>query len=249
MKSKAVFGALLVSVALCSQGFGLELLDRMLGLRGCGCNPCAPACCEEAQACEPACCEQVACEPACGEPACVEPACCEAACADACCRKRCDLFKGLKGLADRHRCRKACRDACCKPACCETEACCPEPACCGVAEACCPEPACCEEACEPTCGKVRRCKREFRPVRDLLDGLFGCKKCCCKPVCAEPACCEEACAPACCEEACAPACCAAPACGGGAPVVAPAEEAAPLPQAPQADPSASLLRHRGLVVN
>ena len=28
MKSKTVFGALLLSVALCSQGFGCELLDR-----------------------------------------------------------------------------------------------------------------------------------------------------------------------------------------------------------------------------
>lgn len=183
MKSKAVFGALLVSVALCSQGFGLELLDRMLGLKGCGCNPCAPACCEEAQACEPACCEQAACEPACCEKAACEPACCEEAC-EPCCRKRCDLFKGLRDLADRSRCRRACRQAC-------REKCC--------------EPACCEEAC-----------------------------------CPEPACCEEACAPA---------CCAAPACGGGAPVVAPAEEAAPLPQAPQADPSASLMRHRGFVIN
>ncbi len=63
MRSKTIFGALLVSVALCSQGFGFELLDRMLGLNcgGCGeckacakvacCEPCAKACCPE-----PACC-------------------------------------------------------------------------------------------------------------------------------------------------------------------------------------------------
>ena len=52
MKGKTIFGALLVSVALCSQGFGFELLDRMLGLNcgGCGeCNACAKvACCEKA---------------------------------------------------------------------------------------------------------------------------------------------------------------------------------------------------------
>ena len=44
MRSKTIFGALLVSAALCSQGFGSELLDRMLGLNngGCGgCNACA----------------------------------------------------------------------------------------------------------------------------------------------------------------------------------------------------------------
>ncbi len=50
MRGKTIFGALLVSVALCSQGFGFELLDRMLGLNGggCGeCNACAKvACCE-----------------------------------------------------------------------------------------------------------------------------------------------------------------------------------------------------------
>ena len=52
MKGKTIFGALLVSVALCSQGFGFELLDRMLGLNygGCGeCKACAKvACCEKA---------------------------------------------------------------------------------------------------------------------------------------------------------------------------------------------------------
>ena len=36
MRSKTIFGALLVSAALCSQGFGFELLDRMLGLNGGG---------------------------------------------------------------------------------------------------------------------------------------------------------------------------------------------------------------------
>ena len=41
MKGKVVFGALLVSVALSSQGFGFELLDRLLGLKGGGsCNSC-----------------------------------------------------------------------------------------------------------------------------------------------------------------------------------------------------------------
>ena len=68
MNGKTIFGALLVSVALCSQGFGFELLDRMLGLNcgGCGeCKACAKvACCEKAGKCccpEPACCAKPAC--------------------------------------------------------------------------------------------------------------------------------------------------------------------------------------------
>ena len=32
MKGKTIFGALLVSAVLCSQGFSFELMDRMLGL-------------------------------------------------------------------------------------------------------------------------------------------------------------------------------------------------------------------------
>ena len=53
MRNKTFFGALLLSAALCSQGFSFELLDRMLGLNnggGDGCNACAnvasaKACC------------------------------------------------------------------------------------------------------------------------------------------------------------------------------------------------------------
>jgi hypothetical protein len=62
----------------------------------------------------------------------------------------------------------------------------------------------------------------------ILDGLFNCKSSCCKSSC----CCE-------------PSCCGT--CGGGgteaaSPAEAPAEEAAPLPEAPKADPTASLRR-------
>jgi hypothetical protein len=70
-------------------------------------------------------------------------------------------------------------------------------------------------------------------VCGLLDALFGCKKCC-KPCgssqCGEKACCE----PACCE----------PACGGGKATAT--DEAAPLPIAPAADPSASLWQSRNI---
>src|SRR4029078_9491966 len=59
MRWNMVFGALVVSVGLCAQSFGFELLDRMLGLNDCGCN----SCCQKS--CEPSCgCDQ-GCEPKC----------------------------------------------------------------------------------------------------------------------------------------------------------------------------------------
>ena len=90
MKSRFVFGALLLSVALYSQGFGIELQGRLGGLKcgGCGeCGTCKVACCEPAAKCcapEPACCEKAACDVGCGK-----------ACSATPVR---DLFCGLKDL-------------------------------------------------------------------------------------------------------------------------------------------------------
>jgi hypothetical protein len=248
MRGKTIFGALLVSVALCSQGFGFELLDRMLGLNngGCGeCNACAKvACCEKAcpQACEKAC-----------------PQACETVCATATCGKckKCratpvrDLFGDLKEMFE------AKGTVCETRACAAPKACCPEPACCEKAcgcekcckerkcrkprcaekacGACCPaacEKACpkaCEPTCEPTCETKTKCHKLYRrPVVELLESIFGtCKKC--------GTGCEAGCEVGC-----------AAGCGGSAPAAAPAKapvkapEAAPLPQAPKADPSASI---------
>jgi hypothetical protein len=254
MRSKTIFGALLVSVALCSQGFGFELLDRMLGLNcgGCGeCNACAKvACCEKAcpKACEPAC--EKACPKAC------EPTC-DNACGGTC--KKCrrtpvrDLFAGMKDLFE-------CKGNICETGACEAaKGCCPEPAAC---EKACPKA--CEPACEPACGKVKKCRKVRcekacetcgpaacepacakacepkchklyrRPVVELLENLFGCEKGCKNG----------------CEAGCATACGDCGACGGGAPATkaAPAkapEQAAPLPAAPKADPSASI-QSRGI---
>lgn len=112
MKWKMVLGALVVSAGLCNQGYGFELLDRMLGINGYGghgCNSCCePACCEAEPACceaEPACCEA---EPACCE---AEPACCEAdpcdTCAPRCRKKHCGgLLSGL------FACKKHCHRSC-----------------------------------------------------------------------------------------------------------------------------------------
>jgi hypothetical protein len=244
MRGKTLLGALLVSVALSSQAFGFELLDRMLGLNtGCGtCDPCGEvACCEPAAKCcapEPACCER--------------PACCEPECGKATCRPCCDLFGGLKGLFACRSCGKA---SCCEPECCEKAKCCaPEPACCEPAcckprcqpllckprccEPKCCEPACCEKpaCCEPECGKAA-CKQRCICVPNfgLLDSLGGLFKChrCCKTSCCEEGCCDT--------------------CGGGAaeataPATAPQEEAAPLPKAPVADPSASNQRYYRRIV-
>jgi hypothetical protein len=262
MKGKSIFGALLVSVALCGQGFGFELLDNLLGLNRGGCGPCQPAACEPAAvaACDPACaaCEPVAvaaCEPACNA--------CDPCGKPNCCRPRIrpvrDLFDGLEDLA-RCRlagdcskckllgpCKPACATACCEPAavaCCEPAAvaCC-EPAavaCCEPAAVACCEPAAvacdpaCQPACDPGCSK-KCCKPRCRPVLDLLENLFG-RKCCPKPK-------KSCCGPM----ACAPAACGG--CGGAMESATPApttEEAAPLPPAPKADPSASIIRPRQL---
>src|SRR5580704_6563585 len=103
MKWNMVFGALVVSVGLCSQSYGFELLERMLGLNDCGCNSCCQKSCEPAcgcdKGCEPACgqgnacCAAPACEPACG----AAPSC--GSCGS-CCQKRCHhhchgLFNGV----------------------------------------------------------------------------------------------------------------------------------------------------------
>jgi hypothetical protein len=169
MKLKMVFGALLVGAAMCSQGFGFELLNRMLGYRG------------HHSCCEPSCCEPAACEPACCEPAACEPACCPQDCCHQGCGHGCDLFAGLKRLFG-HGCRSCCEPACCEPACAAPahHAACCEPACCEPAH----RAACCERACCPAqdcCYAKPCCKRSF----SLLHTLFGhgCRKSCCAPSC------------------------------------------------------------------
>jgi hypothetical protein len=239
MRSKTIFGALLVSVALCSQGFGFELLDRMLGLNsgGCGeCKACANvACCAPAKAC-------------CPEPACAKPACCQPACEVPCRQPKChklyrrpvvELFGNMKELFEAKGCY------CEKPACCEAPKCCPEPACakpchervrrchkvrcetaCAVpvCEKACAQPACCQPACETPCRQPKCHKLYRRPVVELLENLFACHRCCSETTCG----------------------CGC-GCNGGAPAAAPAPvkapvkaPEAPLPQAPKADPSASI---------
>ena len=294
MKWNMVFGALVVSVGLCSQSFGFELLDRMLGLNDCGCNTCCtsePSCgCDKG--CEPgcaaadaSCCAAVA-DPGCGcaaaEPACgcaAEPACgCAAPCDSCCATRHCGRSKCRGGiLSGLHgHLFGCCHKKCCKPACntCNTcnSGCAAEPACgcaaaepacgCAAAEPACAAPAACgcaaaEPACgcaaEPACGCAPACNScntccKKRHHCGLL-GIFHCHKKCCKPACNT---CNSGCATGC-AEGCATGCAAATGCASGcgaAPMgdaEAPAEDAAPMPPAPTADPSASVPSKRRVV--
>jgi len=69
MKFKIMVGSLVLGLGLCTQSFAFDLLDRMLGINGCGCNNgcAAKSCCEKPAGCAaPAACVQ--------KPSCVAPA-------------------------------------------------------------------------------------------------------------------------------------------------------------------------------
>ena len=219
MKRMLFLGALVLGVTVCSQSFGFELLDKMLGHRGCT-SCCEPGCDAGNGCCEPGCGAGNGCaaEPACGagngccEPACDAGAgCCEPSCGAARCRKKHDLFGGLKGLFS---CKKRC-NSCCEPACDAGNGCC-EPAC-GAGNGCC-EPACDAGAgcCEPSCGANACCKKRHS-IGGLLRALHNAKKRhhSCTGCCGEPDCSAGCCEPACGAD---PAC---GACAGSAPAVAP----------------------------
>ncbi len=205
MKRMMFLGALVLGVTVCSQSFGFELLDRMLGHKGCT-SCCEPGCDAGNGCCEPGCGAGNGCaEPACGagngcaEPACDSGAgCCEPSCgAASCCgvRKKHDLFGGLKGLFEKcKRKHHGCTDSCCgEPDCgagngCAEPACgagngCAEPAC-GAGNGC-AEPACDAGAgcCEPSCGAASCCGTRARkcrgtPILDLLRAIHEAKKDC-----------------------------------------------------------------------
>ena len=240
MRWNMVFGALVVSVGLCSQSFGFELLERMLGLNDCGCNSCCQPACEPScgcdKGCEPTCCaqEQSCCaqEQSCcaQEQSCcaAEQSCCaaEPSCGceqQSCCHRRRhgDLFCGLRGLFDCHKCKKSC---------CE-QTCAAEPTCCAAEQSCCAaEPTCCEQ--QSCCKPRRRCHR------GLLD-IFRCHH-------RHNNCCNSGCGDSCGNGGCS-------SCGGGEGAPAPAagdmpgEEAAPMPPAPTPDQSASVKSKRRVV--
>jgi len=260
MKRMMFLGALVLGVTVCSQSFGFELLDRMLGHKGCA-SCCEPGCDAGAGCCEPGCGAGNGCaEPACGAGGCAEPACgagngcaepacgagngcCEPSCgAASCCgvRKKHDLFGGLKGLFEKcKRKHHGCCDSCCEPACGAGNGC-AEPAC-GAGNGC----------AEPACGAGNGCAE---PACDAGAG-------CCEPSCGAASCCgtrkkctpiadllraihnakkrchRSSCCDSCCDEPdCSAGCAAEPACGAGNGCCEPACGAASY--APTATPAA-----------
>lgn len=131
MKRTILVGVMVLGTSIGSQSFGFDLLDRMLGLKGSGCDSTCcdtnigggclePACGLEAPCggcvAEPACgleapCGSYVAEPACGLEApcgtCAEPACgCEAPVVDCGCATAapsCGCETGLCGGGKRHR--------------------------------------------------------------------------------------------------------------------------------------------------
>ena len=220
MKWTSFLGVLVLSLGLCSQTFGFELLDRILGIGNSGC--CESSCGCEA---EPECgCEA---EPDCGCEA--EPDCgCES---DGSCKSRnlggilgsgsllSSLFSGKGCCEAEPECGCEAEPECgceAEPECgCEAE---PECGCEAEPECGCEaEPDCGCEA-EPDCGCDTGCTKRSR--RTLLDDLLGSLRKSCG--CDTADCCDA---------------------GGDAG----ADEAAPMPPAPIVDPSAFVPQKRRVV--
>lgn len=243
MKRSILVGVMVLGTSFCSQSFGFDLLDRMLGLKGSGCSssccetvvcdsPCggcaepacgAESCCDPCA--EPACGAESCCDP-CGEPACGAESCCDPcgqpACgAEACCDPCAPRTRLLDKLFGGLKCNKGC-DSCCETAC--------EPAC--GAEV------CCDPCGAPTCGAEVSC---CPPKKGgLLKKLFGKLK--------KNNCCDSGC-----DVACDTGCSSCSSCGS-APAAAPtpAPEAAPavdqsMPPAPVVDHSAFLNSKRRVI--
>src|SRR5258708_40333204 len=70
MKWNIILGSMVLGLAMCSQSFGFELLDRMLGSNGCGCDTqcCETKCCSKPKCCQPKCCEPKCCKEKCHQP-------------------------------------------------------------------------------------------------------------------------------------------------------------------------------------
>lgn len=271
MKWNMLVGSLLLGVSLSTPSFGGGLLDRMLGLGGCGCDS---ACCDTGCAAAPSCgCEVNACDPCCGPgkggllsrlrgPSCG----CEVNACDPCgsaapscgcemsnCGKGCGLFSRLRG-----------------PSCgCEVNACDP---CCNAAPSC---------GCEVACGSC--CQPRRRPLLELVGRIEANKRAlihrlmhrgnCCDSGCgAAPSCgceiaascdpcCDSGCGPrsgllsrlfhrrsACCDTGCCDSfssCSSCSSCNGSAPAAH--GDAAPAPPAPVVDPSAYQNNNRRVV--
>ncbi len=265
MKLNMLIGSLLLGASLCTPSFGGGLLDRMLGLKGSGCDSaccdtgCAvdPSCGCELSACgggcEPSCGVEIACDPCgagptCGceiatcDPCAAAPSCgCEIAC-DPCCKAR---RKPLQELLGRLQCKKNALVSRlhARKACCDTG--------CGAAPTCGCEIAACDPCAAPTCGcEIAAC-----------DPCAAAPSCGCEVVACDPCGCDSVCGKKCGgllsklfqrrnKGCCDSGCDVAVSCGcGSAPVAAPAVsgDAAPMPPAPVVDPSAYLQSNRRVI--
>ena len=144
MKRMLFLGALVLGVTVCSQSFGFEILDRMLGGHKSCTSCCEPDCSAGDGCCEPACDAGKGCEPACD--AGNGDGCCEPACdagngccgTKACGKKRCGtpILDMLRACHKAKKARTSCCNSCCdsdEPDCSAGNGCC-EPAC-GAVEA------------------------------------------------------------------------------------------------------------------
>ena len=156
MKWQIVVTSLVLGLAVSTQSYGFDLLDRMLGVGGGGCCDPHPSCCtqkaagccaQKAPTCctqkAPTCCTQKAptCEAKCG----VDPGCGHdhGCCKQRCCKRRCC----------KRRCCKPCAKPCYKP-CCKTR-CCRRPSLLGRLFCC--DSGCEKNCCEKKCGHDHGC--------------------------------------------------------------------------------------------
>jgi len=122
MKWNIFVGSLVLSIAACTQSFGFDLLDRMLGSSGCGCESscCETNCCKvkcaRTRCCNNGCnsCAKVA--PSCGvaAPSCVKAAPTCAAAAPTCAAAGPTCAAAPSCGADKG-CGNGCGNKCCRP--------------------------------------------------------------------------------------------------------------------------------------
>ncbi|MBN8604147.1 MAG: hypothetical protein J0M26_24245 [Planctomycetes bacterium] len=254
MKWNILVGSLVLGASLCTPSFGGGLLDRLLSLKGAGCDT---SCCDTTPACDPGCGVENACDPGCG----IENAC-----------NACDPGCGVESpcSADPGCGVEACNSGCAAPSCGTEVACCKprKKPLLALLHSLKPKKACCDNACEPACG-VEACN-SCDPGCGIETSACGCAAApACGPACGieTPACCDNGCDSGCkikrprlldllfkckskgCDETC---CDAMSSCGCGeaapaAPAAPAASEAAPMPPAPTTDHSAQLQSKRRVI--
>lgn len=271
MKLNTLIGSLVLGASLCTPSFGAGLLDRMLGMRGAGCDS---ACCDTGCSAAPSC----GCE--------ISAPVCDVACVDTCAPARsCNLLGRLKGRSCGHV-GPSCGCEIAAPSCgCEIAA----PSCdvgCGAIDVC-----GCDSGCKPRrrplmelIGKAHCQARKLGSLRVCSAPSCGCEIAapCCDSGChAAPSCgCEIAACDPCgatscdsgcgrkrcgllsklfqrkscggCDSLCDSGCASSGCCGasnGSAPVAAPEVhgDAAPMPPAPIVDPNAYLQNNRRVI--